>query len=214
MEQRTGFAISVAYYVPESSYGDAIGDFEAAQFPVSLERRNPEVFAALQYLMPTAVVVYLLKPYFEKFLTKMAEDHYDWCKAAVKKLWSNFVSNDRSFRSQLVGTRGKLFENDLALELSFVAKTADHQCFHLLFPHSISASEFQTAIVAFYSLMSRHDRDRQKSVLIRSASGGHKAHHQRVLTWASDPGRLVEVEVLESSLQKRLVITEIPSPNN
>src|ERR1035438_3937876 len=177
-----GFVISVASYVSQSTYEEAVAEFEAAQFPVSLERRDPEVFAAFQYLMPTAVVVYLLKPYVEKFLSKMAEDNYDLCKSAVKKLWSHLLANNRTFRPQLIGTHGKVFDSDLTVELSFVAKTTDEQYFRLLFPRGISASEFQKAILGFYSLIEQHDRDPQTSVLNRLAPVGRKGYSQRILT--------------------------------
>src|ERR1019366_253166 len=100
----SGFVISVASYVSESTYKEAVAEFETAQFPVSIERREPEVFAAFQYLMPTAIVIYLLKPFAEKFLSRLAEDSYDSCKSAVKKLWDHLLSNDRTFRPQLFGT--------------------------------------------------------------------------------------------------------------
>lgn len=214
MNESVGLSISVASYVPESSYEDIIEDFNAAQFPILLEKRDPQVFAALQYLMPTAVVVYLLKPYFEKFLSKMAEDHYDLCKSGIKRLWSRFVSKDRSFRPHLIGTREKVLETDLGLELSFVAIGADQQRFCLLFPHLISESEFEKAVVAFYSLIAQYARDSGKSVPSQIASHGQMKHFPRVLTWSLALQHLVEVDVLESSRAKILVIAEIPILNN
>lgn len=213
MNENVGFLISVASYVPESSYEDVVEDFNAAKFPVLLERRDPQVFAALQYLMPTAVVVYLLKPYFEKFLSRMAEDHYDLCKVGVKKLWSRFASKDRSIVSHAIGTEGKIFETDLALELSLVALSADQQRFSLLFPRSVSESEFEKAVSAFYLLIDQYDRDFQKLDPGRIASFGHMKHSPRVLTWSSSLERLVEVDVLESNRQKKLVTSEIARLN-
>jgi hypothetical protein len=206
-----GVVISVASYVPEAAYEDAVDDFGSAGFQVALEKRDPEVFAALEYLMPTAIVVYVLRPYVEKFLSKMAEDNYNSCKSALQKLWSHFLSNLRNFHSKRIGTKGKLSDNALAFELSLIAKTADNQSFRLLFPHSISASEFQKAIVQFYSLMEQHERAPQSSILNRSCfNGGRRvSHSQRVLTWASDSGRLVEIDILESSRQGKLVFIEI-----
>lgn len=210
IELSAGFIISVANYVSESTYEDVVAEFETAQFPVSLERRDPEVFAAFQFLMPTAVVVYLLKPYVDKFISKMAEDNYDSCKLAVKKLWSHFLARDRTFRSRLIGTQGKVFDSDLAIELSFVAKTTDEQYFRLLFPQELSAPEFQKAILGFYSLMEEHDRAPQTSVLKRLGPVGRKGHYPRVLTWVPNEGRLVEVDIIQSSLQKTLVTVAIP----
>jgi hypothetical protein len=208
-----GFVISVANYVSESAYEEAVAEFEAAQFPVLIERREPEVFAAFQYLIPTAIVVFLLKPFAEKFLSRLAEDSYDSCKSAIKKLWRNFLSNDRTFRPRLVATRGKVLDGDLGIELSFVAKTADGQFFRLLFLRGISASEFQRAVLEFYSLMEQHDHAPEASGLNVLAATERKWIHPRVLTWALDRGRLVEVDIVQSARQKKLLTIEI-SPHD
>jgi hypothetical protein len=205
----SAFVISVASYVSESTYEEAVAELETAQFPVSIERREPEVFAAFQYLMPTAIVVYLLKPFAEKFLNRLAEDSYDLCKSAIKKLWHHFLANNRTFRPQLVGTRGKVLDGDLGIELSFVAKTTDGQFFRLLFPSGISAPEFQRAILEFYLLMEQHDRTPQTSGLNRLATIERNWIHSRVLTWALDTGRLVEVDLVQSARQKKLLTIEI-----
>ena len=212
IDPSAGIAISVASFVTESTYEEAVADFESAQLPVRLQRRDPEVFAAFQYLMPTAVVIYILTPYVAKFMSMLAEDNYNSCKSGLKKLWSSLLAKDRAFRVGIVATGGKVSDSDLSLELSFASRTADDQSFRLLLPDGISASDFKDAILTFYSLMREHDRDPGAPLLNKLSSDGRKVHIQRVLTWVPETRSVVEIDIIESSKRKARITVEIPTP--
>lgn len=210
IDPSVALGISVMHGVDESVYAEILVDFERAHFPVSVERRNLECFASLQYLIPTAFVVYVFKPYAEKFLSLLAEDNYNSCKSALKKLWSTCIAEDRTVRSQFIATKGKVHESELGADLSFVVRTSDEQYFRLLFPKGMAATDFQIAIVRFYALIEEHDRDPETSVLKTTEPISHRSRHQRILTWAAE-GRLVEVDVMESAQRKMLITLEIPN---
>jgi hypothetical protein len=209
---KTAFLISVGHGVSESRYVEAVADLEAANFPTLIERREPAFFAALTYLIPTAIVLYLLKPYSEKFLTKLAEDNYDSCKLALKKLWATCLADNRQLRQQLIGTKGKISETSLGAELSFLATTVDGQNFVLLFPNGISTSDFLAAVTLFYSLIADHDNNLELSILSQQTPFQFGRARQRILTWTTDFGRLVEVDVIESARRKTLVTVDLSIP--
>jgi hypothetical protein len=210
IDPQIAFLVSVGHSVSESQYLGTVADFEAADLPVVIEKRDPEVFAALTYLMPTAIALYLLKPYSEKFLSKLAEDNYDSCKSALKKLWATCLSEDRRLHQKLIGTREKISDTTLGIQLSFLAKTVDGQAFRLLFPNGISTSEFLAAVTQFYSLINDHDQNPESSVLGQQATPQFGRARQRVLTWIPTSTRLVEVDVMESARRKMLITIEIP----
>lgn len=182
--------------------------------PVLLEQREPEFFAALQYLAPTALMVWLLKPYIDKFQGKLAEDNYESCKAGLKALWSKFAAKDRSLRWVITGTKGKVDKEMLASEISFLARTSDDQAFRLLFPKDVSAEVFERAVQAFYALMAQYDQDPQSSPLGDSPSFQFGGTRQRILTVVQEPERLVEVDVIGSPQSGVLLTVEIPGKNS
>lgn len=185
-------------------------EFEAAGFAVAVEQRKFEAFAALQYLLPTALFVYVVKPYTDKFLSKLAEDNYEQLKSALQKLWLRYLAPDRTERTyEVASSPGKLEQSELAMDLSFIANTSDGQFFKLLFKDGVPPSEFLAAVSEFYSLLHEHESDPQLSPIRKACESG-RSRSQRILIYESDAGgRLVEVDVRGSSQQKKLVIVEL-----
>jgi len=209
IDSKIAFLISVAHGLDQAVYADAVTDFESAGLPVFIERREPEFFAALQYFGPTVLMVWLLKPYTDKFLGKLAEDNYESCKAGLKALWTKFAAKDRPLHWVITGTKGKVSEETLASEISFLARTSDEQAFRLLFPKDVSAETFETAVRNFYALIAQHDRDPKSSPLSDSPPFQFGGTRQRILTVVQAPERLVEVDVVGSSQTGTLVTVEI-----
>ena len=72
---------------------DFIADFTDAVRADRLEllvqaRPSGVPFAAIEWLMPTAIVAYIAKPYFESFLKEMGKDHYEFVKNGLKKIYA------------------------------------------------------------------------------------------------------------------------------
>lgn len=146
IDPKAAIVLSAAHGMDQVAYADAVSGFESAGFSVVVEQRDLEFFASLQYLAPAALMVYVLKPYADKFLGKLAEDNYESCKAGLKTLWANFAAKDRKRRSIVISTKGKVTDETLSTDISFLARTADEQAFRLLFPRDISEEQFQKAI--------------------------------------------------------------------
>jgi hypothetical protein len=209
IDPKAAIVLSAAHGMDQVAYADAISGFESAGFSVVVEQRDLEFFASLQYLAPAALMVYVLKPYADKFLGKLAEDNYESCKAGLKALWANFSAKDRNRYSIVIGTKGKVTDETLSTDISFLARTADEQAFRLLFPRDISEEHFQKAIRDFYALMAQHDLDPKLSPLSAQPPFEFGGTRQRILTIACDSGRLVEVDVLASAQQGSLVTVDI-----
>ena len=209
IDPKAAFFISAAHGVDQAAYVDAVAEFESAGLPVVVEKRDLEFFASLHYLAPAALMVYLLKPYTEKFLGKLAEDNYESCKAGLKLLWANFAAKNRKLRSIVIGTKGKAVDETLSTDISFIAQTADGQAFRLLFPQHASEEGFQKAVQDFYALIAQHELNPESSPLGAEPPFQFGGTRQRILTAVEGSGLLVEVDVLESARQESLVTVEI-----
>jgi hypothetical protein len=84
------FHIALIYQEPIIS-PDVVADFEEdLESPGLKVRVEPipmmGVRAAIEWLMPTAIVAYIAKPYFESYLSEMGKDHYALTRKAFAKL--------------------------------------------------------------------------------------------------------------------------------
>ena len=76
---------------PKSMADAILPEFEAdlagGRFRVRTEiTEDTQFFASSKWMIPTAIAVYLAKPYFETILQEAAKDHYKWLKAAFVRL--------------------------------------------------------------------------------------------------------------------------------
>jgi hypothetical protein len=105
--------------------------------------------------MPTAIVAYLAKPYFESFLKEMGKDHYGLVKEGLKKLYAR-VAGPAAPEVSLVSTAGKVDKGQpYSLFFSVVVGGPDGSRFKLLIPRPISETEYALAIEAFLEFAER-----------------------------------------------------------
>lgn len=110
-------------------------------------------FAGIEWLMPTAVLAYIAKPYFESFLKEMGKDHYDLLKKGFKKLYERFAG-PRAPDVKIVATQGKSSKDQpYSLFFSVVAEAPDGVRLKLLIPRPIEQTEYEIAISRFLDLV-------------------------------------------------------------
>lgn len=110
-------------------------------------------FAGIEWLMPTAVLVYVAKPYFESFLKEMGKDHYDLLKKGFNKLYERFAG-PRASDVKAVATQGKSSKDQpYSLFFSVVAEAPDGVRLKLLIPRPIEQAEYEIAISGFLDLV-------------------------------------------------------------
>ncbi len=62
--------------------------------------------AGIEWLLPTAIVAYLAKPYFESFLREMGKDHYALAKQAFSNLLTRITAKYGD-RLRIMSPQGK-----------------------------------------------------------------------------------------------------------
>jgi len=146
--------------VPAEFVADFTDTVRADRLELRVQSRPSGVpFAAIEWLMPTAVVAYLAKPYFESFLKEMGKDHYGLLKDGLKKLYAR-VAGPKAPEVTLVSTAGKVDkEQPYSLFFSVIVEGPDGNRFKLLIPRPITESEYELAIGAFLEFAERlHSR--------------------------------------------------------
>jgi hypothetical protein len=157
-------AVLHADTVPREFFADFTDAVRAERLEVLVQSRPSGVpFAAIEWLMPTAIVAYLAKPYFESFLKEMGKDHYGLVKEGLKKLYAR-VAGPAAPEVTLVSTAGKVDkEQPYSLFFSIVIGGPDGNRFKLLIPRPITEIEYALALDAFLDFAERlHSRSLDK----------------------------------------------------
>lgn len=107
---------------------------------------QPGPFAGNEWLMPTAVMLYITQGYFNGFLGELGKDHYQALKAGIKDLSARF----QKVKVTLIGTKGKVSPvQPYSLVFSLCLAVDDGPLFKFLIPVDVPESEVDAAIDAF-----------------------------------------------------------------
>lgn len=112
------------------------------------------VRAALEWLMPTAIVAYIAKPYFESFLSEMGKDHYALAKKALAKLRARIMERFGD-RLSVFASKGKVGAdtNKFSPVFSLEAQTQFGFRVKLLIQTELEAEKFDRALDTFFRFM-------------------------------------------------------------
>ena len=110
--------------------------------------------AGIEWLLPTALVAFLAKPYFESFLSEMGKDHYTLVKTALSNL-SARISAKYGNRLRILSSQGKLGADSYQYSMIFSieAEASEGYRYKLLIQPEIKEDDFKLAVDAFLNLM-------------------------------------------------------------
>jgi len=113
-----------------------------------------QVRAAIEWLIPTAVVAYLTKPYFESFLEEMGKDHYQLLKRGLLAVHKRIMEKYGS-RIKMYGSKGKIDprSHEYSPVFSIEAQSSTNHCIKLLIQTEISEDELSIVIDKFLDLL-------------------------------------------------------------
>lgn len=109
------------------------------------------VRAAIEWLMPTAVIAYIAKPYFESFLGEMGKDHYAASKNALAKLRARIMARFGD-RLSVLASKGKVSSDSSKFSpvFSLEAETSFGFRVKLLIQTELEAEKLDHALEAFF----------------------------------------------------------------
>jgi hypothetical protein len=147
-------AIIYVETLPASTFDEFRRVVDHEKLALEVESR-PEFgpVAGIEWLLPTAVFVYLGKSYFDGFLKEMGKDHYALLKTGLKSLYSALLGA-ASPKVQVIGTAGKVSKNRrYSLLYSVIAEADAGLKFKLLLPQSCTEAEYEATLVAFLGFL-------------------------------------------------------------
>jgi len=140
----------------DPSFADFGRELTADDLDVRVESRpDPGAYAGVEWLLPTAVVVFLGRSYFDAFLKEAGKDHYHLLKKALLKVSAKFFGKDAP-QGRVIFTTGKA-ESEIprySLSYSVVAQVGNGLRVKLLLQSDFDetlCNEAQTTFLGFLS---------------------------------------------------------------
>ena len=122
----------------------------------SESRLPPGPYAGMEWMLPTAIIVYIGKSYFDAFLKEAGKDHYQLLKAGLKKLAAR-CTGEQAPRTHLYFTDRKAASETprYSLVLSVVADLGQGITIKLLLDPNYTAEQSALAIESFLAFLER-----------------------------------------------------------
>lgn len=121
-------------------------------------------YACAEWFVPTAIAVFLGKPYFESFLKEMGRDHYALLKSGISDLCIKTVSKRRFEPVLMASNEGKINpSNPYTLSFSVMAETESGYDFKLLLPKLSDSFDYQKATEKFIDFVADYHSDGELS---------------------------------------------------
>tara|TARA_R110000823_G_scaffold315288_1_gene446478 strand:+ start:2904 stop:3488 length:585 start_codon:yes stop_codon:yes gene_type:complete len=145
MSQEIHIGISYQEDIPQ----DFIDEFSATvsdpRLQLKIESRSRGFYASIEWALPTLVIAYLAKPYFEGFLQEAGKDHYQALKKGILQL-----------ARRLYGKHPERRERKRSLLFSTIVSLQDGRSLKFVFPEGVSLEKYEVAVDSMYSLLSEH----------------------------------------------------------
>lgn len=110
-------------------------------------------YACPEWFVPTIVVAFVAKSYFDGFLKEMGKDHYQLLKRKLSSM-ANDVMSKPKIEPVIVGTPGKVSsKNPYSLAFSVCAEANDGNTFKLLLPKPSDAHDYTEIIYIFLEFL-------------------------------------------------------------
>ena len=148
IEKQKGTHIGITYYknCPDETVINTINSLRANGLSVDIQEYTPEPFAAMEWIVPTAIVTYIGKSYFDSFLKEAGKDHYISLKNWFKKLADN-TRNIKVFTITSKGAEDKITNGySQSKAISLVIKTKNDRTVKLLLDRNLTKEDWDDAI--------------------------------------------------------------------
>ncbi|TYR31666.1 hypothetical protein FXV77_20705 [Sphingobacterium phlebotomi] len=119
MDNKDAIFVLVNDNYPKDCYNFIEDDFKNSPLNVNIQRRENGAMAGIEWALPTAIVVYLLKPFFEAFLKEAGKDAYQKAKGAIKKLVSKNlpVKTNILYAGKTIDKQSKKYDQSLTISI-------------------------------------------------------------------------------------------------
>lgn len=140
--------------IPDEQFVEFKDAVSASGLDVVVESRPAAgPYAGVEWFIPTAIVFFVAKSYFDGFLNEAGKDHYQLLKSKISNAAIKTMQSPR-IEPVLFGSKGKLREdNPYSLALSIYADANDGNTFKLLLPKLSYQPDYEQIVCSFLNFL-------------------------------------------------------------
>jgi hypothetical protein len=133
-------------YYPTENIQEDIKPFIESGILVEYKVKETRAYAALEWTIPTAIVAYIVKPYFEAFLQEAGKQHFDILSKKLKTL----INRGKQMNVRLISASksteklNKAYNQSMAISILFEIKNG--KIIKLLFDNDLEKEDWDNAI--------------------------------------------------------------------
>lgn len=132
--------------LPDELIIDEFNSIKECGVKIKLKKRENHPWAALEWTIPTIIVAYILKPYFETFLKEAGKDHYKILSRKLKKI----IAKGRKIDTKLITATQSTKKLDKTYSqsgsVSMIIETRTGRYIKLLFDKDLSKKDWEFAL--------------------------------------------------------------------
>jgi hypothetical protein len=184
-------------FIPDAVLAEFVD--EVAAEPLRIEVREQEsVFAGLEWLNPTAVVLFISGAYFAAFFSELGKDHYTVLKRAVRTLYRRMSA----LRLTRRGTPGKFSAEPVySLAFSIVVATGQDINLKLLLQPALSEDDAARAVEAFFTLVASLFEGTTPPEVQAELNKGRVVGRTLLLAFDFDTGSIVTIDPIQPGIR-------------
>ncbi len=111
---------------------------------INIEKRISGPYACIEVLIPTAFILFILKPYTESFLSEMGKDHYEIIAKLIKNTAKKFIGKDKIVPIKVItSTDSPKKTGKYSIAFSVMLKISEKYRIKFLFEESLSINEIE-----------------------------------------------------------------------
>ncbi|MFT7562320.1 MAG: hypothetical protein ACI93R_004255 [Flavobacteriales bacterium] len=148
MNSDTHIGISYLEDLPFEFIEEYTNTISATNLKIESESRENGIYMSIEWALPTIVIAYLTKPYFEAFLQEAGKDHYQVLKKGTLRLFSHLFGDNPEKRDK---KRSQVF--------SVIVQLCDGRPLKFIFPEGITIQQYENSLELMYELLTKHYRD-------------------------------------------------------
>ena len=187
--------ISYEGNIPESTFSEFLEDVSNEKLLIKVESREQgRPYAGIEWLLPTAVVVYISKQYFGAFFKEMGKDHYLLLKKGLASLRARLIG-EKAQEVTIISTPGKTKKaNKYSFVFSIIAEVEEGQRFKLLIQEGISDSEYARINDAFLTFLKQYHSGNLDKEMVEKLVGVNVVGGTLLLAFNDDIGVLEPID--------------------
>ena len=136
---------------------DFTGEMRSAGVKADAEVRESSVYAGVEWLVPTAIVVFIAQKYIGTLLQEAAKDHYPKVKAALLRLIKKTTGPGREVRVQFLASNPAKLRAADPVVLSLCAPLRTSGSVTFVFEHSITSAFASAAVHELFEILIEHE---------------------------------------------------------